>query len=287
MRARVGAALAVSVVLAASVLTIAGCTTSTTTTTGPGTPTATPPATTPTTTPVTTTTVEIPKRPVPPTSTKPLPSAAAADAMRAWYDAWFLGDIIGAQRTSTPSFGKTVDLNTFEGGDVIDYKVLGSEGAAGTIAFYISETRQEVTGSTRMTVLVTADSSGKGYLVKGYDTTPKGTVPAETVPDSKTAVSKADAQAAVTGMLTALQGGDVSAARAFATSRFAGANPAWFASAKGALLQYSIVRTERRHSVWLIQVDEKWAGEADTVFVDLLVSNVSGEARIDRAKGWY
>jgi hypothetical protein len=224
---------------------------------------------------------------VPPTSTKALSAATPADAMRAWYSAWFLGDVLGAQRTSTPTFGKTVDLNTFEGGDVTDYKVLGSEGAAGTIAFYISETRQEVAGSTRMTVFVTADSSGKGYLVKGYDATPKGTVPAETVPDSKTAVPKADAQAAVTGILKALQTGDVSAARSLATSRFEGANPAWFASAKGALLQYSITLTARRHGVWLVQVTETWTGESDPVFADFLVSDVSGEAKIDRVKGWY
>jgi hypothetical protein len=207
--------------------------------------------------------------------------------MRAWYRAWFAGDILAAQRASTKQFASTVDEGTFEGGDVTDYKVLGSEGAAGTIAFYISETREGVKGQTRMTVFVTANGSGDGYLVKGYDVTPKGTVPAETVPDSTTAVAEADARTAVTSALQALQQNDVAAAKALFTPRFVAANAAWFAPAKEALLDIPIATAARRHDVWVVQVVETWSGQSDPLFVNFLVVDVNGAALIDRVQGWY
>jgi hypothetical protein len=272
------ARLFVPLVLIVSILGIAGCIPATNTQTIP---TSTPPAK------LTTPTAAIPERPLPPTSTAPLPSATPEDAMRAWYRAWFAGDILAAKRTSTPEFAATVEAETFEGGDATDYKVLGSEGAAGALAFYISETREGVKGKTAMTVFVTSEASGKGYLVKGYEATPAGTVPAEKVPDSKTTVVETDARSAVTEALQALQEDDVPAARAVATSRFAEANPHWFTSAKGALLEFSIARTALRHDVWVVQVEEKWRGETGSVFVNFIVSDVDGAARIDRVQGWY
>jgi hypothetical protein len=138
-----------------------------------------------------------------------------------------------------------------------------------------------------MTVFVTASGSGKGYLVKGYDPTPAGTVPAEKVSDSTTAVPEADAQAAVTGALRALQNDDVAGAQAFFTPRFVAANPAWFAPAKGGLLQFPIATALRRHDVWVVQIVETWSGQSDPVFVNFIVSDVNGDAKIDRVEGWY
>lgn len=282
MKRFLGLSCVVGLVMSLLALAAIGCTTPTNTPTTPGTtPTSTPP--------VTTTTPIAPPvfRPEPPTSTAPLPSSTPVDAMRAWYRAWFAGDMLAAKRTSTAQFASTIDEGTFEGGDVTDYKVLGSEGAAGTIVFYISETREDVKGKTAMTVLVTAGGSGAGYLVKGYEQTPAGTVPAEKVPDSKTTVPEADARAVVTGALDALQADDMVGARQLATSRFLEANPRWFRPANSALVEFSIARTARRHDVWLVQVSERWHGEPDPIFVNFLVADVDGVARIDRIQGWY
>lgn len=286
-RARVETALLAALTVTVSLLLVAGCTDRATVTIKPEPPTSTVPATNTTPTPSTTAPAGVPARPVPPTSTAPLPSATPVDAMRAWYHAWFAGDLLAIKRTCTTDFAKTVDAETFEGGDATDYRILGSEGAAGTIAFYISETRQDVSEKTAMTVFVTADGSGKGYLVKGYEPTPAGTQPAEKVPDSTKVVPKADAQSAVMDALRALQGNDIPAAQALFTTRFVAANQAWFAPAKGALVKFSNTLTARRHDVWLVEIKETWSGEPVSFYVNFLVSDVNGTAKIDRVQGWY
>ena len=228
------------------------------------------------------------ERPIPPTGTAPLASATPEDAVRAWYLAWFAGDIDAAKRTSKEPFASQIDEHTFEGGDVIDYKILGTEGAAGTTAFYISETREGVAGKTPMMVLVSAADTGEGYLVKGYQDTQPGDKPAEAAPpDSKTAVNMLDAQAAVTETLRDLRDDKVPDAQALATARFVKANPRWFAPASGALLEFSIARVVRRHNVWVVQMAEKWRGEAHTLFVNYIVFTIDGDAKIDRVQGWY
>jgi hypothetical protein len=227
-------------------------------------------------------------RPTPPTDTKPLASATPEDAMRAWYLAWFAGDMDAAKRTSTESWASQIDENTFEGGDVTDYKVLGSEGAAGTIAFYISETREDVPGKTPMTVLVSANDACDGYLVKGYDTTQPGDKPASPPsPEPAAAVNMQDAQYTVTQTLRDLQSDKAAEAQVLATPRFVKANPSWFAPASGALVDFSIARVVRRHNVWVVQMAEKWQGETSTLYANYVVDNVNGDAKIDRVQGWY
>jgi hypothetical protein len=225
------------------------------------------------------------ERPALPKSTAPRASATAEGAVRAWYLAWFAGDMDAAKRTSTESFAVTISEHTFEGGDVTDYKLLGTEGAMGTTAFYIRETRQDAP-QRAMTVLVVGRDSGNGYLVSGYEDTPADTVPASPArPDGSSAVGRTAAVAAVTGSLQALTNDDVEAAKAFATTRFVKANPSWFSPASGALTQFSVVSALRRHDVWVVQVTETW--RAETFPTTYVVQTVSGKARVDRVKGWY
>ena len=243
--------------------------------------------TTPQVPPTSTSTTQLHTRPTPPSSTAGLPSKTPEDAVRAWYLAWFAGDMDAAKRTSTASFAGDISEHTFEGGDAWEYKILGTEGAAGKLAFYVRETRQDAP-PTDMTVFVVADDSGNGYLVNGYEDTPAGTVPASPAsPDSAAVVPKDAAQTAVTALLQALQKDDVAGAKALTTARFAKANPSFFAPASGALTEFPIDSVVRRHDVWVAHVAEKWAGESETLWVNIVVETLNGSAKIDRVQGWY
>jgi hypothetical protein len=226
------------------------------------------------------------KRPTPPKSTAPRPLATQLGAVRAWYVAWFMGDMNAAKRVSTTRFAKTINEGTFEGGDVTAYKILGTEGAAGTEAFYVSETRQGQTQKQAMTVLVGMTGAGGAFLVKGYEQTAAGTVPASPPPaDSTSTVSVTAARTAVMSALYDLRNDRVTRAKTFATSRFVDANPRWFSPASGALLKYSVVSAARRHNVWIVRTSQTW--RSGVYYPAFVVERVSGKARIDRVSDWY